>query len=70
MSEITSENKYTAEYFEGLGFEPDAAEKLAHNWKPKPAQTMEEVREGIKQEREARDISADATWAKDLGTKK
>lgn len=65
-----AKTNYNAEYFEGLGFEPEATEKLAKNWRPRPPQTENEVRDGVLQEREAREASANATWAKELGTKK
>lgn len=48
-------------------FSPEAIEALVLNWSRTVPQTPEEVKQGIFDEREARLITADRTWAKNLG---
>jgi len=53
-------------YFIELGFTPEEGQSLVPNWSRTEPQTMEEVRQGILDERGAREAQADQTWGKNL----
>lgn len=61
---MTRENEppiYDIEYFKGLGFRKKEALVFVKSWNRKKPQTPEEVRQGIRVERENREASFNLT---------
>lgn len=67
--ERVDKNSYDHAYFVGLGFSDEEAAFYSENWKPRPPQSIKEVRKGIKWERRNRETTA-ASWAKKLTERK